>query len=232
MLTRLLHLIFAIAFTLALIGCSTNGPKAMERSLEEYNQGQWSISAMWARKALNENGRHDEAAYLLGLCEFRMQHIPKAKEWFEQVAKSQDKEVRGKATAMLGIIASNSGDYVTAAPAFEQATNDLKGSDKTKASSRFASAKDGTTFASTISDGRYTLQFGAYQSLENAKNAAAKLGSDLRLAGLGSPAITEEKSTVGKVLFMVQAGSFDSRGAAARCRKRNALPQCIVTTVQ
>ncbi|HIO52779.1 MAG TPA: SPOR domain-containing protein [Phycisphaerales bacterium] len=232
MLTRPLHLIFAIAFTLASIGCSTNGPKAMERSIEEYNQGQWSISAMWARKALNENGKHDEAAYLLGLCEFRMQHIPKAKEWFEQVATSQDKEVRGKATAMLGIIASNSGDYVTAALAFEQATNDLKGSDKTKASSRAATTGSGSPFSETVISGAYTLQFGAYKNLENAQNAANKIGSNLRLAGLGNATIVEEKSKIGKALFMVRAGSFETRASAARCRNRNALPQCIVTAVQ
>ena len=215
-----------------LIGCSNNSPKAMERSLQEYNQGQWSISAMWATKALENKDNQDEAAYILGLCEFRMQHVTKAKGWFEQAAKSENETVRGRVSAMLGIIASNDGDYVTAALAFEQATDDLEGIDKTKASSRSAAAKAGTSFASTISNGGYTLQFGAYQNLENAKHAAEKLGSDLRLAGLGSPSIVEEKSAVGKVLFMVQAGSFDSRGAASRCRNRNALPQCIVTAVQ
>jgi len=213
-------------------GCSSNGPKAMERSLQEYNQGQWSISAMWANKALHNENDHDKAAYVLGLCEFRMQHADKAKGWFEQAAESDDESVRGKAYAMLGIIASDDGDFVTAALAFELATSDLDGIDKTNAISRSAAAKGGTSFASTVSDGEYTLQFGAYKNLENAKHAASQLGSDLRLAGLGSPAIVKEKSTLGKVLFMVQAGSFDSRVAASRCRKRNALPQCIVTAVQ
>ena len=136
------HLIFTLPLFLMLLGCSNNGPKAMERSLQEYNQGQWSISAMWANKALNDKSDRDEAAYLLGLCEFKMQHVNKAKGWFEQAANSGDEAVRGRASAMLGIIASNDGDYVTAALAFEQASADLDGIDKTKASARSAAAKD------------------------------------------------------------------------------------------
>ncbi len=226
------HPFLTIMVFFLLVGCSNNGPMAMERSLQEYKQGQWSISAMWANKALANESNRDEAAYVLGLCEFRMQHVAKAKYWFAEASKSKDDAVRGRASAMLGIIASNDGDYVTAALAFDQASTDLDGIDKTKASSRSAAAKNGNCFASTVSDGGYTLQFGAYQNLENAKQAAAKLGSDLRLAGLGSPEIVTEYSSVGKSLFMVQAGSFDTRGAASRCRKRNTLPQCIVTAVQ
>jgi tetratricopeptide (TPR) repeat protein len=229
--TPFLHII-ALTFFFLLTGCSNNGSRAIERSLQEYNQGQWSISAMWANKALDNKNDQDEAAYVLGLCEFRMQHAEKARGWFEQAAQSKNKAVRGRASAMLGIIASNKGDYVTAALAFEQATSDLDGIDKAKASSHSVAAKGGNSFTSSVSIGGYTLQFGAYQSLENAKKAAETLGSDLRLAGLGSPAIVEEKFAVGKSLFMVQAGSFDSRGSASRCRKRNALPQCIVTAVQ
>jgi len=204
----------------------------MERSLLEYNQGQWSISAIWAKKALHKNTTQDEAAYVLGLCEFRMKHIPKAIEWFEQAVTSDDEEVRGKASAMLGIIASNKGDYVTAALAFEQATNDLEGRDKKEANSRAVASGGGSSYTETLLSGAYTLQFGAYKNLDNAKNAAVKLGSDLRLAGIGSANIVEEKSKVGKVLFMVQAGSFESRAAASRCRNRNGLPQCSVAVVQ
>jgi cell division protein FtsN len=133
---------------------------------------------------------------------------------------------------MLGIIASNSGDYATAALAFKQATIDLKGSDKTKASSRAATSGSGSAFSEIVISGAYTLQFGAYKNLENAQNAANKIGSNLRLAGLGNASIVEEKSKIGKALFMVRAGSFETRASAARCRNRNALPQCIVTAVQ
>lgn len=223
-------LIALIAFTCT--GCSNTGPKAFERSLQEYHQGQWAISAMWAKKALDEERVNDEAKYMLGLCEFQMHHVDKAKSWFEQAATSSDEEVRGRASAMLGIIASNDGDYITAATAFEQATADLKGNDKAKASSRVAATRSGFSFSSSTGTGSYTLQFGAYQKIENAQAAAMLLGSDLRLAGIGNPLIVEEKNQVGKVLFMVRAGSFQSRGAASRCRKRHSLPQCIVTAVQ
>ena len=186
MLTTPLHLIFTIALLMTAFGCSNKGPQAMERSLQEYHQGQWSISAMWARRAMNEDANQDQAAYLLGLCEFRMQHIPQAKEWFIQAATSDDEEVRGKASAMLGIIASNNGDYVTAALAFEQATIDFEGTDKTKASTRGATLGSGSSFSETLISGAYTLQFGAYKNLENAQNAVEEIEANLRIAGLGN----------------------------------------------
>jgi tetratricopeptide (TPR) repeat protein len=232
MLPRPILNIVSIILTLGILGCSSTGPKAMERSLQEYNQGQWSISAMWAKKALNEKNNRSEAAYLLGLCEFRMQRTEKAKAWFLEAAGSNNEDVRGKASAMLGIIASNNNDYVTAALAFEQATADLDGLDKTIASSRAASANSGTSFSSTTPNSAFTLQFGAYKNLENAQIAAKKLGSHLQLAGLGNASIVEEKSKFGNPLFMVQAGSFNSRATAAKYRNKNALPQCIVTAVE
>ncbi|MDP7008811.1 MAG: SPOR domain-containing protein [Phycisphaerales bacterium] len=204
----------------------------MEKALLEYDQGQWSISEMWAKKALNESESSDEAAYLIGLCEFRMQRIEKSKQWFTQASESSNEEVRGKSNAMLGIIASSTGDYVTAARAFEEASADLSGSDRAKASSHAIATSSGNSFSSSTIAGSYTLQFGAYQSLENAKNAANKLGSQLRLAGIGNVSIFEEKSKMGTALFVVQAGSFDTRAAAAKCRNLHTLPQCIVTAVQ
>ena len=214
------------------LSCSNKGPNALDRSLLEYDQGQWTISAMWARKALSEKHAHDEAAYLLGLCEYQLQHIEKAKIWFLSASKSTDEEVRGRAYAMLGIIASSKGDYVTAATAFEHAAGDLEGSDGTLASSWATATRSGTIVASSDIPNGFTLQFGAYRKLENAKTAAAEIDADLRTAGLGNAAIVKEVTQVGRVLFTVQAGSFNSRAAASRCRNRNSLPQCIVTAVQ
>ena len=235
MLPRTIYIaLLIVLFSLTCIGCSNSTPIALGRSLQEYKQGQWSISAMWARKALDEKQVHDEAAYMLGLCEFQMQHVENAKSWFEEATTSRDEELQGRAFAMLGIIASNEGDYLTAATSFEQAATLLEGRDRTRARSWVAAIQNGTSFTFTNSENPapYTLQFGAYQKLENAQEAAKQLGSDLRFAGLGSASIVEEKNQVGKVLFMVRAGAFDSRTAASRCRKRHSLPQCIVTTVQ
>ena len=214
------------------LSCSNRGPTALDRSLLEYDQGQWIISAMWARKALHETHTHDEAAYLLGLCEYRLRHVEKAENWFLEASKSSDEEVRGRAYAMLGIIASSDGDYITAATAFEHAAGDLEGNDRTLASQWEKATKKGTIVANSEVPIGFTLQFGAYQELENAKAAAAKLDANFNMAGLGNAAIVKEVTQVGRVLFTVQAGSFNSRAAASRYRTRNALPQCIVTAIQ
>ena len=187
---------------------------------------------MWAKKAYDQDKSQGEAAYLIGLCEFRQHQIDASKDWFNIAVQSEHDEVRGKAAAMLGIIASNKGDFVTATLSFEQAAEDLDGQDKTQAETRATASARGTSYSIVNSGGGFTLQFGAYQSLENARDAASKIGDTLRLAGLGNPSIVKDTSKVGRTLFIVQAGSFDSRSEASRYRTRNSLPQCIVTALQ
>ena len=161
----------------------------------------------------------------MGLCEFKRQHLDVAQEWFikASMSSSKNKEVQGKATAMLGIISENKGDYTAAEIAFGKAAIDLHGLDRLEATRRSSSSTQ------IVSSDTYSLQFGAYKEKANANTAIAQLSPILIKAGINSIWITEETDRTGRSLYLVQAGHFLSRSAASNRRKQGDLPQCIVT---
>ena len=162
----------------------------------------------------------------MGLCEFRLRRLDSATQWFLQASNSSNPNVRGKANAMIGIIASSMGDYEAANAAFTSASIDLDGEDKTEAESRTTST---TTHQPTVHTSHfYTLQFGAYRDKSNASAYIQSLNATLDKAGLGNAWIAEETDRLGRTMFLVQAGRYPSRAIASSRRKRGDLPQCIV----
>jgi tetratricopeptide (TPR) repeat protein len=201
------------------LSCESTKTNSLELSLQEYNKGQWMLSEMWAKKAIENNTNRNEAQYMLGLCEFQLEDIDSSKDWFIQAQQSNNPDVKGKATAMLGIIATSEGDYESAQLAFKSAVKNLNGIDKQKANARSGNP---------ILDGKFTLQFGAYQNRSNADKAVVNLTNSLSKSGLGTVWITPESGKYGKTMFLVQAGHFPTRSSASRRRGRGDLPQCIV----
>jgi tetratricopeptide (TPR) repeat protein len=207
-------------------GCESSMPTSLERSILEYNYGQWLLSEMWAEKSLDDHLQIDESQYMMGLCEFRLRRLDSATEWFLQASNSSNPMVRGKANAMIGIIASSKGDYEAANAAFTSASIDLDGKDKREAESRTTSTD---TYHQTVHTSHFfTLQFGAYRDKSNANTFIQSFNTTLDIAGLGNAWITEETDRLGRTMFLVQAGRFPSRTSASSRRKRGDLPQCIV----
>jgi tetratricopeptide (TPR) repeat protein len=201
-------------------------PTSLERSILEYNYGQWLLSEMWAEKSLDDHLQIDESQYMMGLCEFRLRHLDSATEWFLQASNSSNPMVRGKANAMIGIIASSKGDYEAANAAFTSASIDLDGKDKREAESRTTST---TTHQPTVHTSHfYTLQFGAYKNKSKANAFIQSLDATLDKAGLGNAWIAEETDRLGQTMFKVHAGRYPSRISASSRRKRGDLPQCFV----
>jgi len=213
-----LLLLFIISLLLA-FGCDANKTNSLDLSLEEYKNGQWRISEMWAKKEIKSGNETHKAQYMIGLCAFQLQDLTASKEWFTKASSSSNKEVRGKSNAMLGIIASSNGEYAQAETAFRIASFNLEGNDK-----REANARSGQAIASR----NFTLQFGAYRSKANAEVALNSLAGSIKQCGLKSIQITKEEGTVGKTMFLVQAGHFASRKSAANRRDQGDLPPCIV----
>ena len=216
--------ILSLLLFATVVGCKSTQPTALEHSLNEYQEGQWLVSEMWAKKSIEANESVGEAQYMLGLCEFKRHHLSESQEWFMKASTSTNKEVHGKATAMLGIISSNKGDIVAAEAAFAKAANDLEGEDRKEASRR-TSASTNLALSSNI----YTLQFGAFKDRTNANTAVSTLSPSLIKAGIQSVWITEDTDRTGRTLYLVQAGNFPSRSAASNRRKNGDLPHCIVT---
>jgi cell division protein FtsN len=205
-----------------LISCGESKTTTLQRSLQEYNNDQWLLSEMWAKKTIQSGNSIGESQYMMGLCEFNLQNVASSKDWFEKAATSDTPEVKGKAMAMLGIIASSNGDEAAAQLAFRNAAVNLQGADKQNASQR----------SGTVSlESKFTLQFGAYRKKENAQKAIEVLSIELQNANLGNAWITKEKSNIGRTLYLVQVGRFPSRNSASRSRDEHQLPQCVVTSI-
>tara|TARA_B100000959_G_scaffold217044_1_gene228864 strand:- start:836 stop:1501 length:666 start_codon:yes stop_codon:yes gene_type:complete len=205
-----------------LFACGETKTSTLNHALQEYSNNQWLMSEMWAKKTIENEKDIHEAQYLMGLCEFQLQNIDSSKSWFMKAAKSENAEVKGKSTAMLGIIASSKGDYQTAKLAFSNASTNLIGIDK-----QIAEERSG---GKSISN-NFTLQFGAYRNRVNAEKAIISLENSLQNAGIGTAWITEERSNSGRTMYLVQAGHFRSRNSASLQRDRTNLPQCIVAVI-
>jgi tetratricopeptide (TPR) repeat protein len=216
---RIPHFSLLLTIILFTIGCESNKTSSIDLSLKEYHQGQWRLSEMWAKKAIESGESIDEAEYMVGLCEFQLHNIASSKQCFEKASKSSNEEVQGKAEAMLGIIASSNGNYAVAEIAFKSASIHLRGNDKREAVARCGNA---------LVSGEFTLQFGAYRSKGNAEIALNTLSESLANTGLGTPRITKEVGTLGKTMFLVQAGRFTTRKIASSRCDHGDLPQCIV----
>ncbi|MBC8201414.1 MAG: SPOR domain-containing protein [Planctomycetes bacterium] len=213
--------IFLLALS-QLISCGVSKTATLERSLQEYNNDQWLLSEMWAKKTIKSGKNIGEAQYIMGLCEFQLQKVASAKEWFEKAATSASKEVKGKATAMLGVIASGNGDETAAQLAYKYASIHLQGSDQQIANQR-------SGILTKVNN--YTLQFGAYRDKENAQNAVKSISSALKRANLGNAWITEETSKIGRTLYLVRAGHFPTRNSASTTKDEHDLPECDVRSI-
>ena len=222
---RLITLLFLSIVTFSTLGCGQNKVTALDRSLQEYNSGQWLLSKMWAEESIENHEDVEQAEYLIGLCEYKRNRLDTAKTWFEKSAHSSNKEVRAKSNAMLGIIALNNGDREAAEIAFEIAAPELEGGDQQQAKSRIGSGAIRTTLSS---DGHYTLQFGAYRNEGNAKQSLNTLATSFEKIGLGEAWISEDQDDFGRKLYLVQAGRFVSRSSANSKKIASDLPQCIV----
>ena len=205
-------------------GCNSTQPTAIENSVHEYDNGDWLLSEMWAKKSIKENKNIGEAQYMMGLCEFKQNHMREAQDWFTRASASSSKDVRGKATAMLGIIASANGDFDATQSAFAIAASELKGIDQAKAEA----LSTGGNLANSDSKTSFTLQFGAFRDKANANSTIAEISPSLNVLGVVPIWITEETDRAGVTLYLVQAGHFSTRVAASNKRKHSNLPQCIV----
>ncbi len=222
------QLICTLSLFLILIGCKSAQPSDLDKCVAEYNQGQWLLSEMWAKKSIDANKNVGESQYMMGLCEFKREHVEEATLWFSKAAASSNQEVQGKANAMLGIISENEDDYATATIAFRKAERDLTGIDKQKASKKFSNFDSSSIGASDA----FTLQFGAYKDESNATTAVATLTPTLAKAGIDSVWITENTDFSGRTLYLVRAGHFASRRAATNRKNHGDLPHCIVTAAE
>ena len=215
-------LLIFVFFTLS--GCQKNRQSSLDRSIAEYNHGQWLLSKMYAEESINQKQHIGESQYLIGMCEFRRNRVNASKEWFNKSQNSSNPEVKAKSQAMLGIIAKSEGDVDEANQLFAKASTHLRGMDKHHA----VAHSNGDMSSSNYSTDFFTLQFGAFRNESNANESLSKLKSTLAIKGISQSWVKSDTDKYGNTLYLVQAGKFVSRNSAATRKKQGDLPQCII----
>lgn len=215
--------------------------------ITEYQAGRFSVAYRAATTAASRTtGPERERAILIaGLSAQALNQNDDAEHWLRQIERSTDPEVGGRAKAGLGLLAMNRGDHARAAAMLTSAATQLKGDEAARASLFAGQAYEAmnrpdrartqymiaqgvaqnpglkstiTGHLASVGQHGYTVQLGAFASIENARAAVSRLGPQAQTAGLGQPRIVERKGIGGRPLFIVQAGAFRTQQEADSAR--------------
>ncbi|GAB4515187.1 MAG: hypothetical protein Tsb0013_19680 [Phycisphaerales bacterium] len=201
------------------------------------------------RAALREHrgasgAARERAALTAGLSAHRLGRDAEASRWLRPLEFSRDDRVAGRADATLGLIAMDASDHDRAARLLERASRKLTGEagaraqyhtaeayalagrpDAARLHMRLALAR--TTDGALKDDIRrrlgvagYTIQIGAFSSMNNARRAADSVRSSASRLGLGDPQIVEHTSATGMRLHLVHVGRFTTADDARAMRTR------------
>lgn len=253
-----------ICALLLLAGCqSTPTPAAQfDQALQAWNEHQYARAFETARAAqesavkANNTALRDRSAYLAGLAAFKMDRLDDASRSFVTARTSADRDVRGKATAMMGAIALEQGRWEDAATLWSQAAELLTGTDAeharqsaqaARAHARSAPAAS-TSGAPSTSVRRaaspekqpgpaastptsLTIVAGTYSSEVAARQRAAMLTEPARRYGLTPPQVVQG-SAPDRQVWIVEIGSFTNRAKAEEAIRKLPVTGAVVAPSQ
>lgn len=231
------------AATVVLLGGCESTPKAngLDRAMADYEASRYHDAHRNAVEAMRTTGAAEraEAAYLAGMSAYRMNNLNEADLRFRAATRSGDRELTGRAQAMLGQIRLDQGRPRDAAEYFEAAADALTGEDARQAArhAAFAHQEAGnenaarrwdrrgptvtpTSASSSEARGLFTLQVGAFTERQRAEQAAMLAESFAQRAGDDQVRIVPSTDRRGRRLYFVQFGSFETRSSAAAARDR------------
>lgn len=258
---RLLLAILLSSITLA-AGCHSSDGPTIDSALGEYENGSISLAKFDAQEIYQRGGSDaPEAAWIIGLCDYRHGRMVAAREAFQLAASSPSPELSARAKAMIGQTLLEDGQPAAAAVQFEHAWPELRGDDRTSCATHAATAwalagRDdlasewarksrlapapttdalvatrNATASTSSEDGSFTLQFGAFKKAEGARRAQKQLTDMSSRSGLGAPRIRTRTDRHGGTLYLVQLGSFETRQQAIRASRSLAPESLLVVTV-
>jgi hypothetical protein len=179
----------------------------------------------------------DRANLIAGLSAAQLGQNPEATRLLAPLSTNPDREIAGRATAGMGLIARNQGDKAKGAALMAEGAGKLSGDPAAKAylaagdayaelgakdqamgqySAALGAAQTGdlrSTIQQRLEGKRYTVQLGAFTSRSNADKKAGEVRARAVQLGLGAPRI-EQGSIRGKASYLVQVGDFASRTEA------------------
>jgi len=245
----------------ALTGCSHHDGASMEAAIDQYENGAISLAKIKAQSVYEQGGpQAPEAAWLIGLCDYRHGRTTAARAAFELAAASPDPELSARAKAMIGQTLLDDGQPAAAAVQFEHAWPDLAGEDRARCAAHAATAwsqvgRDDLAMqwversrlpATPATDGvlanqpertnqpaagPFTLQAGAYKKPDGAQRAREQLSRVVSRAGIGQTSIRTRTDRHGGTLYLVHIGSFSTRQQAIAASRALGQQEVMVVTV-
>lgn len=179
----------------------------------------------------------DRANLIAGLSAAQLGQNSEAQRLLSPLTTNPDREIAGRATAGMGLVARNQGDRAKGAGLMAEGAAMLSGDPAAKAymaaGDAYAElgAKDQamvqynaalgavqavdlrSTIQQRLEGKRYTVQLGAFTSRSNADKRAGEVRSRSVQLGLGAPKI-QQGSIRGKTSYLVQVGDFASKTEA------------------
>ncbi|MDG1898330.1 MAG: SPOR domain-containing protein [Phycisphaerales bacterium] len=262
MITNRLLLAILLGSIPVTAGCHSSDGPTIDTALNEYENGSISLAKLDAQEIYQRGGSDaPEAAWVIGLCDYRHGRMVAAREAFQLAASSPSPELSARAKAMIGQTLLEDGQPAAAAIQFEHAWPELRGDDRASCAthaatawalagrddlasewarkSRLAPTPPTSTLAADQTrtsparndDGTFTLQFGAFKKAEGARRAQEQLTGMSNRSGLGAPRIRTRTDRHGGTLYLVQLGSFETRQQAIRASRSLAPDSLMVVTV-
>ncbi|MDG2422483.1 MAG: SPOR domain-containing protein [Phycisphaerales bacterium] len=231
--------LFALTALLLVVGCeSTQGNRsALTLASARYEAGDFNRARDLAEPLRShEQPQSEEAAWIIGLCDYRQGKLQQAETQFRFITTGTDKALAAQARVMLAQIDLSKGHPSLALASLSRAwshlpsehrrraaelavtaakvMNDAKAEDQWLA--RMPSAPSRSTTEIKALRDRYTLQAGAYRNRSGAESLKSSLnGKD---CSLGDASIRTRTDRRGRTLYLVQIGSFTTRAAADAAR--------------
>ncbi|MEE2907221.1 MAG: SPOR domain-containing protein [Planctomycetota bacterium] len=231
--------LFVLSALLLLVACESTPASRSPLTLASarYEAGDFDRARDLAEPLLSQGQpQSDEAAWIVGLCDYRQERLNNARKQFRFITSSSDLALSAQARVMLAQIdlaeghpslslaslarawpdlpAQHQRRAAELAVAAAQALNDTQAEDRWLA--RMPAAPSRTTPAIAAIRDRYTLQAGAYRNRSGAEQVQFSLNK--QDTPLGDAMIRTRTDRRGQTLYLVQIGSFTTRAAANAAR--------------
>lgn len=230
-----------LAILLTIGGCAGSNTVQSDNGsyVSQFARGDYAAAKSTALTAAQQSSgtQKDRANLIAGLSAAQLGQNAEASQLLSPLSTHSDREIAGRATAGMGVIARNQGERAKGASLMAEGARKLSGDPAAKA---FMAAGDayaeigakeqamnqynagaavvqGADLRAALHERlrgkRYAVQVGAFGSRPNADKKAGEIRSKVVSLGLGAPKI-EQGVSKGKTTYLVQVGNFASKTEA------------------
>jgi len=232
--------------------------RTLESANVDYREGRYRSAYTTATFVYSQNrgkaGVREQAGYLAGMSAYQLKRYDEAGRYLKPLTTSGNALLAGNASATLGLVDREQHRDAEAVVHFKDAYRELSGQDRAEAAYQCAmtyramgrptqarqqfllargASQDGrfrTMVGRYLEDTGWTIQIGAFSTLERARARVAEYERMPSRKSLGSARIIDEYDTVKrKSLYLVQVGNFLDYELASLARSRITGPSMVAT---